>query len=77
MEETLANLQALDGDQVAAACRTTLSILVQNAMENVENKIFEAMSLYPPYEFISGRIFSLSDYKGMSFETIDRLGRRR
>ena len=39
MEETLANLQALDGDQVAAACRTTLSILVQNAMENVENKI--------------------------------------
>ena len=45
MEETLANLQALDGDQVAAACRTTLSILVQNAMENVENKIFEVLDI--------------------------------
>ena len=45
MEETLAQLQALDGDQVAAACRTTLNILVQNAMENVENKIFEVLDI--------------------------------
>ena len=45
MEETLAQLQVLDGDQVAAACRTTLNILVQNAMENVENKIFEVLDI--------------------------------
>ena len=45
MEDTLARLQALDGDQVAAACRTTLTILVQNAMENVENKIFEVLDI--------------------------------
>ena len=45
MEETLAELQVLDGDQVATACRTTLNILVQNAMENVENKIFEVLDI--------------------------------
>ena len=45
MEDTLAQLQALDGDQVATACRTTLNILVQNAMENVENKIFEVLDI--------------------------------
>ena len=45
MEETLAQLQVLDGDQVATACRTTLNILVQNAMENVENKIFEVLDI--------------------------------
>lgn len=45
MEDTLARLQALDGDQVAAACRTTLTILVQNTMENVENKIFEVLDI--------------------------------
>ena len=45
MEDTLAQLQVLDGDQVATACRTTLNILVQNAMENVENKIFEVLDI--------------------------------
>ena len=45
MEDTLTQLQVLDGDQVATACRTTLNILVQNAMENVENKIFEVLDI--------------------------------
>ena len=45
MEDTLARLQVLDGDQVEAACRTTLTILVQNTMENVENKIFEVLEI--------------------------------
>ena len=38
-------LQVLDGDMVAAACRKTLTILVQNTMENVENKIFEVLDI--------------------------------
>ena len=45
MEDTLAQLQVLDGDQVATACRNTLNILVQNAIENVENKIFEVLDI--------------------------------
>ena len=45
MEDTLGKLQALDGDLVASVCRNTLTILVQNAMENVENKIYEVLDI--------------------------------
>ena len=45
MEDTLGKLQALDGDLVASVCRKTLTMLVQNAMENVENKIYEVLDI--------------------------------
>ena len=45
MEDTLGKLQALDGDLVASVCRNTLTMLVQNAMENVENKIYEVLDI--------------------------------
>ena len=45
MEETLERLEALNGELVAASCRRTLTTLVQNAVENVENKIIEVLDL--------------------------------
>ncbi len=45
LEETLTKLEALNGEAVAVACRRTLNTLVQNATENVENKIFEVLDL--------------------------------
>ena len=45
MEETLVKLQALDGEMVASSCRRTLTTLVQNALENVENKILEVLDM--------------------------------
>ena len=38
-------LEALDGETVANSCRRTLTTLVQNAMENVENKILEVLDM--------------------------------
>jgi len=38
-EPTLSGLSSLNGDMVANSCRRTLTTLIQNAMENVENKI--------------------------------------
>lgn len=43
MEETLEKLETLNGEMVANSCRRTLQTLVQNAVENVENKIFEIL----------------------------------
>ena len=45
MEDTLGKLRVLDGDLVASVCRNTLTMLVQNAMENVENKIYEVLDI--------------------------------
>ena len=45
MEETLAGLRALNGDMVANSCRRTLNTLVLNAIDNVENKIYEILEL--------------------------------
>jgi len=42
-DTTLSGLKDLNGDMVAASCRRTLTTLVQNAMENVENKILEIL----------------------------------
>ena len=41
IEDTLNQLENLSGPTVAEACRRTLMTLVKNAVENVENKIFE------------------------------------
>ena len=38
-------LRVLNGDLVANACRRTLNTLIHNAVENVENKIFEVLDL--------------------------------
>ncbi|QQP31403.1 Protein unc13 -like protein Dlike, partial [Caligus rogercresseyi] len=43
MEETLDRLHVLDGEEVANSCRRTLKTLVQNATENVENKILQVL----------------------------------
>lgn len=45
MEETLQKLEVLDGETVANSCRRTLTTLVQNALENVENKILEVLDM--------------------------------
>lgn len=42
-EPTLSGLSSLNGDMVANSCRRTLTTLIQNAMENVENKILEVL----------------------------------
>jgi len=42
-EPTLNGLSSLNGDMVANSCRRTLTTLIQNAMENVENKILEVL----------------------------------
>ena len=42
-EPTLSGLSSLNGDMVASSCRRTLTTLIQNAMENVENKILEVL----------------------------------
>lgn len=42
-DATLSGLETLDGEMVAASCRRTLATLVQNAVENVENKILEVL----------------------------------
>ena len=42
-EPTLSGLSSLNGDMVANSCRRTLITLIQNAMENVENKILEVL----------------------------------
>ncbi|XP_040580539.1 protein unc-13 homolog 4B [Lepeophtheirus salmonis] len=43
MEETIDKLHVLDGEEVANSCRRTLKTLVQNATENVENKILQVL----------------------------------
>lgn len=43
IDEVLEKLKILKGANVAAACRRTLHTLIQNAIENVENKIFEVL----------------------------------
>ena len=42
-DPTLSGLSSLNGDMVANSCRRTLTTLIQNAMENVENKILEVL----------------------------------
>eukprot|EP00092_Neocalanus_flemingeri_P041502 GFUD01045197.1.p1 GENE.GFUD01045197.1~~GFUD01045197.1.p1 ORF type:complete len:1194 (+),score=262.01 GFUD01045197.1:849-4430(+) len=42
-EPTLSGLSSLNGDMVANSCRRTLTTLIQNAMENVENKILQVL----------------------------------
>ena len=42
-EPTLSGLRSLNGDMVANSCKITLTTLVENAMENVENKILEVL----------------------------------
>jgi hypothetical protein len=41
IDEVIEKLRVLNGDLVANACKRTLATLVHNAVENVENKIFE------------------------------------
>ena len=45
LEQTLERLEVLNGEMVAQSCRRTLSTLVQNAVENVENKILEVLDI--------------------------------
>ena len=45
MEETLHKLEVLDGEDVAISCRRTLTTLVHNAVDNVENKILEVLDM--------------------------------
>jgi hypothetical protein len=45
LETTLEKLKALNGETVANSCRRTLTTLVHNAVENVENKIFEVLDM--------------------------------
>ena len=43
IDGVLAGLLAKNGEPVATACRRTLMTLVQNAVDNVENKMFEVL----------------------------------
>lgn len=43
IEDVLVKLEALFGEMVANQCRRTLTTLVQNTLENVENKILEIL----------------------------------
>ena len=44
-EETLERLERTSGRVVAASCRRTLSTLIVNTVENVENKILEVLDV--------------------------------
>ena len=41
IEDTVEKLRVLNGDLVANSCKRTLQTLLHNAVDNVENKIFE------------------------------------
>ena len=43
IDDVLGALHAVKGDVVVRSCRRTLMTLVQNAVENVENKIYEVL----------------------------------
>ena len=45
IEDIVEKLRVLNGDLVANSCKRTLQTLVHNAVDNVENKIFEVLDL--------------------------------
>ena len=45
IEDIIEKLRILNGDLVANSCHRTLQTLVHNAVDNVENKIFEVLDL--------------------------------
>ena len=45
IDEIVEKLRVLNGDLVANSCKRTLQTLVHNAVDNVENKIFEVLDL--------------------------------
>ena len=45
IEETVEKLRVLNGDLVASSCKRTLQTLLHNAVDNVENKIFEVCEI--------------------------------
>ncbi len=45
IDEIIERLRILNGDLVASSCRRTLQTLLHNAVDNVENKIFEVLDL--------------------------------
>ena len=45
IDDIVEKLRVLNGDLVANSCKRTLQTLVHNAVDNVENKIFEVLDL--------------------------------
>ncbi len=45
IDEIIEKLRILNGDIVANSCKRTLATLIHNAVENVENKIFEVLDM--------------------------------